>query len=71
VAKPDPIAVQLTQARRAAGLTQAQVAESIHVAHNTIHNWEHGKSQPRSLADLAAWAQAVGRRLVLTEAADG
>ena len=39
-------AQSLTQARQAAGLTQAELAEAIHVARNTISGWEHGRSVP-------------------------
>ena len=39
-------AEQLAQARRSAGLTQEQLADSVHVARNTISSWEHGRTQP-------------------------
>ena len=37
---------QLTAARKAAGLTQEQLADSVHVARNTISSWERGRTQP-------------------------
>ena len=39
-------AQNLTEARQAAGLTQAELADAIHVARNTISGWEHGRSIP-------------------------
>ena len=39
-------AEQLTAARKAAGMTQEELSESVHVARNTISNWEHGRTQP-------------------------
>ena len=37
---------QLTAARKAAGLTQEQLADSVHVARNTVSSWERGRTQP-------------------------
>ena len=37
---------QLTAARKAAGMTQEQLADAVHVARNTISSWEHGRTQP-------------------------
>ena len=37
---------QLTAARKAAGLTQEQLADAVHVARNTISSWERGRTQP-------------------------
>ena len=39
-------AEQLTAARKAAGLTQEELSETVHVARNTISNWERGQRQP-------------------------
>ncbi len=36
----------LTEARQAAGMTQAELADALHVARNTISGWEHGRSTP-------------------------
>jgi transcriptional regulator with XRE-family HTH domain len=40
------IGEQLSQARKRQSLTQQQVADSIHVARQTISNWEVGRSYP-------------------------
>lgn len=47
---------KIRAARKAAGLTQAQLAEKSGVAAITIHQYEAGKRQPRmkQLADIAA-----------------
>ena len=37
---------QLTTARKAAGMTQEQLADMVHVARNTISSWERGRTQP-------------------------
>ncbi len=37
---------QLIAARKAAGMTQEQLADAVHVARNTISSWEHGRTQP-------------------------
>lgn len=42
----ESFADQLAGARKAAGLTQEQLAEAVHVARNTISSWEHGRTQP-------------------------
>ncbi|WP_125704725.1 helix-turn-helix domain-containing protein [Lacticaseibacillus daqingensis] len=44
------IGEQLQQARKAQHLTQAQLAEQLHVTRQTISNWEVGRSYP----DLAS-----------------
>lgn len=36
---------RIKQARSEKGLTQAQLAEEIHVTRQTISNWENGVSQ--------------------------
>ena len=50
-------AEQLTAARKAAGMTQEQLADAVHVARNTISTWEHNRSVPniemmRALGDV-------------------
>lgn len=37
---------QLTSARKAAGMTQEQLADAVHVARNTVSSWERGRTQP-------------------------
>ena len=39
-------AEQLTAARKAAGMTQEELSAAVHVARNTISNWEHGRTEP-------------------------
>ena len=39
-------AEQLAAARKAAGMTQEELSEAVHVARNTISNWEHGRTEP-------------------------
>ena len=39
-------AEQLTAARKAACMTQEELADAVHVARNTISSWEHGRTQP-------------------------
>ncbi len=39
-------AEQLTAARKAAGMTQEQLSDTLHVARNTISNWERGEREP-------------------------
>ncbi len=39
-------AEQLSSARKAAGMTQEQLSEAVHVARNTISNWECGRRRP-------------------------
>ena len=40
------LAEQLTAARKAAGMTQEELSAAVHVARNTISNWEHGRTEP-------------------------
>ena len=37
---------QLTAARKAAGMTQEQLADAVHVARSTVSSWERGRTQP-------------------------
>lgn len=53
----DKLVISLAAARVNAGLTQAEVAEKLHVTNNTIVAWEKGTSEPkisqaRALSDL-------------------
>ena len=49
---------QLAAARKAAGMTQEQLADAVHVARNTISSWEHGRTQP-DLDTLRLLGQAL------------
>ena len=40
------LAEQLAAARKAAGMTQEELSAAVHVARNTISNWEHGRTEP-------------------------
>ena len=51
-------AEQLTAARKAAGMTQEELSEAVHVARNTISNWEHGRTEP-DLETLRLLSQAL------------
>ncbi len=51
-------AEQLTAARKAAGMTQEELSEAVHVARNTISNWERGQRQP-DLDTLRLLGQAL------------
>lgn len=39
-------AERLTAARKAANMTQEELADAIHAARNTVSNWERGRNQP-------------------------
>ena len=49
---------QLLNDRKAAGMTQEQLADAVHVARNTISSWEHGRTQP-DLETLRLLGQAL------------
>ena len=51
----------LQELRRAAGLTQLQLAARLEVTPGTIHNWEKGKGEPRA-RQIAQLAEALGVR---------
>jgi len=58
------LAAKLMQARRAAGLTQAQLAQRIGAKQAAIARIESGRHLP-GLATLQGYAKATGRRLVV------
>ena len=49
----------IREARRKRGLTQAELAEAIHVDQSTVSAWEAGKKIPRS-DRLARLARVLG-----------
>ena len=51
-----PLAEKLTQARKAAGLTQADSAEKLNVSRQAVSLWESGQSRP-STDKLSALAK--------------
>ncbi|WP_406854124.1 helix-turn-helix transcriptional regulator [Alsobacter sp. KACC 23698] len=56
------LAFELADARRAAGLTQAQLAERMDTTQSTVARWEKGAQEP-SIRSLRKFAHAVGRRV--------
>ena len=44
---------QLIEARKAKGMTQAELAQAMHVSRQTVSHWENGRVAP----DEAAWRQ--------------
>lgn len=42
----EQVKITLAAARVNAGMTQAEVAEKLHVSNKTIVNWENGKADP-------------------------
>ena len=52
-AGPRAVGGRLRAARRAAGLTQDQVAEQLGVYRRAVHSWEKGESFPSQLPALA------------------
>lgn len=61
------IATGLTAARKAAGLTQQDVADAAGLSLKTLGNYERGYTEP-SLGDACRWARAVGKNLHISEA---
>ena len=55
-----PFAEQLAAARKAAGMTQEELAGAVHVTRTTISSWERGRTQPdveslRLLSQVLHW----------------
>ena len=66
------LAEKLTQARKAAGLTQADVAAKLNVSRQAVSRWESGQSKP-STEKLLALGELYGvsiDRLLNTENVD-
>lgn len=50
---------RMIAARKAAGLTQAQLAARLNVTTPTIHTWERGRVTP-TYQQVIAYAEAIG-----------
>lgn len=57
------LAEKLTQARKAAGLTQADSAEKLNVSRQAVSLWESGQSRP-STDKLSALAKSIPCRWI-------
>jgi hypothetical protein len=62
---PTEAARLLVQARRAAGLTQTELARRAGMAHSVLSAYEHGRREP-GVAALDRLLRAAGYRLTLT-----
>ena len=60
------IAEQIVEARKAAGMTQVQLAEAVHVTRSTISHWEVGRHEP-DLETLQLLASVLNTRFILEE----
>jgi transcriptional regulator with XRE-family HTH domain len=59
-----PIVLKLASYRQALNMSQQEIADRIPVHRRSVNNWECGRSDPL-LRDVAAYAEAVGARLIL------
>lgn len=66
----DPLIAQLVGARKAAGLSQPQLAAIMYISRGTLGQLERGRHSPR-LATLRPWAQALGLQPALVPLAYG
>ena len=57
------LAEQLSDARRAAGMTQEDLAAAVHVTRTTISSWERGRTRP-SVEMLHLLSQVLNRDLL-------
>lgn len=64
-AEIDAAVSALTAERERRGLSLRAVARLSGVSPSCVHSWEHGTRDP-SLANLRAWAGALGHALTLT-----
>lgn len=57
--EPSPGALALWVFRRAAKLTQAEVAHQLGVSGPTVHDWERGRKRPRAglRAAIEQWSR--------------
>ncbi|PFG35090.1 helix-turn-helix domain-containing protein [Sanguibacter antarcticus] len=67
VRNPHELGAQLRAARRAAGLTQAQVATSANVSRAFVIDLEQGKRPGAELSRVLAVARALHRSFALVE----
>lgn len=59
-AKRDDWATYVKRERKAAGMTQQQLADAVNVARETIWRWETGKQKPEVIDTVLAVADALG-----------
>ena len=59
------VALMISEARHASGLSQAVLAERLSTTQSAVSRWERGHDEPR-LSTLDAILRACGRRLVIT-----
>ena len=65
-AEVDPVVAALRDERRRQGMTQTDVARAIgRKTYQTVHQWEKGTNPP-SIVNARAWANALGLDLTLT-----
>ncbi len=60
IAQMTPLVLRLKQLRKAAGLTQAQLAEKVGVYQGTISDHERGKATRIDLSLIERLAEALG-----------
>jgi transcriptional regulator with XRE-family HTH domain len=60
----DPIIAKLTSVRRARGVSQEALAESLHTQQSTISTWESGTNTP-TLHSLRRLAGVLGYELAI------
>ena len=60
IAQMTPLVLRLKQLRKAAGLTQAQLAEMVGVYQGTISDHERGKATRIDLSLIERLAEALG-----------
>ncbi|WP_336625574.1 MULTISPECIES: helix-turn-helix domain-containing protein [unclassified Microbacterium] len=53
------VAARLRASRALTGMEQAEVAEALGIARNTVSNWETGRSEPTATA-FVRWARLTG-----------
>jgi transcriptional regulator with XRE-family HTH domain len=62
---PVELGALLGRARRAAGLSQAELARRLGTTQSAVSRWERGREEPR-LSTLASILRACGLRFLLT-----